>query len=219
MASATGSLAQMIDLAASPYPVRPDIVDRLDAAWDGFGHPGTWFNGNERLRLAQHARIARTRGWFDTDDPAAEVSVRIAARPATTTEPWISEMVAALGNEERYVEVMGISARVVMADTFARLLGLDPFELPEPRSGEPEMTIVDPRPRKVRSWISVGPSLIPPFTQILVPDESAVTYPLIEALYMTGWQMQDPDFRRGELHRTQIELVAAVLSYGNECFY
>jgi hypothetical protein len=209
----------VIDFTASPYPVRPDIVDRFDVAWRQLGGPGTWFDGADRIRLAQHARIARTSGWFEVDDPAAEVSVRIASRPATTTESWISEMVSALGNEERYVEVMGISARVVMADTFARLLGLDPFDFPQPRSGEPAMTTVDPRPKRVRSWISVGPSLVPPFTQILVPGENEMTYPLIEALYMTGWDMQDPDFRRGDLHRTQIELVAAALSFGNECFY
>ena len=78
---------------------------------------------------------------------------------------------------------------------------------------------MEPRPKKVRSWISVGQALVPPFTQVLVPDENAVTYPLIEALYMTGTDMQDQDFRRGALHRTQIELVASVLSFGNECFY
>ncbi len=209
----------MIDFATSRYPVRPDIVDRFDVAWRQLGGPGTWFSGSDRLSLAQHARSARTRGWFETHDPAAEVSVRIAASPATTTDTWISQMVEALGSEERYVEIMGIAARVVMADTFARLLGLEPFDFPEPRSGQPTMTTVEPRPKKVRSWISVGPSLVPPFTQLLVPGENAMTYPLIEALYMTGWDMQDPDFRRGDLHRTQIELVAAVLSFGNECFY
>ena len=54
---------------------------------------------------------------------------------------------------------------------------------------------------------------------MLVPDENAITYPLIEALYMTGQDMEDPDFQRGNLHRTQIELVASTLSHGNECFY
>ena len=67
--------------------------------------------------------------------------------------------------------------------------------------------------------VGEGPALVPPFTQALVPGENAITYPLIEALYMTGEDMADPDFSRGSLHRTQIELVASVLSHGNECFY
>jgi hypothetical protein len=209
----------VIDFGASPFPVRADVVACFGAAWEQLGGPGTWFDGAERIRLAGVARNARTTGYPDAGDPAAAVAARIAARPASTTHSWIAEMVNALGSEEQYVEAMGIAARVVMADTFARLLGCEPFELPEPRSGVPTMRTVDPRPKRVRSWITVGPSLVPPFTQILVPDENAMTYPLIEALYMTGWDMNDADFRRGDLHRTQIELVASVLSFGNECFY
>ncbi len=143
----------------------------------------------------------------------------IGAKPAATTEGWVEKMVAGLGSEEAYVEVMGIATRTVMIDTFSRLLGSQPPALPTPIRGEPSRVRVDPRPTKIRSWIPVGPSLVPPFTQILVPDEHAITYPLIEALYMTDDDMSDPDFRRKDLHRTQIELVAATVSYGNECFY
>lgn len=186
--------------------------------WAAFGTAGTWYTGEERVRYAELARSARTGLEIEASDAAAEVTIRIAARPASTTQSWVDDMVATLG-EEQYVELMGISARVVMGDTFLRLLGLDPLPFPEPRAGRPSRQRVEPRPKKIRSWIAVGPALVPPFTQVLVPDENAITYPLIEALYMTGQDMEDPDFRRGDLHRTQIELVASVLSHGNECFY
>lgn len=42
---------------------------------------------------------------------------------------------------------------------------------------------------------------------------------LAETMYLTMPQMGEPDFRRGDLHRTQIELVAATVSHANECFY
>ena len=198
--------------------MRADLVARLSGAWEAFGRPGTWYTGEERLRFAELARSARSGLDVDAPDAASEVTVRIAARPATTTRRWVEDMASALG-EEQYVELMGIAARVVMGDTFHRLLGLDPPPFPEPEAGQPDRRRVEPRPKKIRSWIAVGPALIPPFTQALVPDENAITYPLIETLYMTGRDMEDPDFRRGNLHRTQIELIASVLSYGNECFY
>ncbi len=204
---------------SSRFPVRADLATRLAAVWEQFGEAGTWYTADERVRLAEVARAARGGRSTDANDTAEQVVVRIAARPATTSEAWVGKMVDALGSEEHYVEAMGIASRVVMGDTFLRLLGLDPLPFPTPRPGPPSRQRIDPRPKKIRSWITVGSALVPPFTQILVPDENAQTYPLIETLYMTGRDMEDSDFRRDALHRTQIELVASVLSHGNECFY
>lgn len=200
------------------FPARADLAALLSDAWQAFGKPGTWYTATERIRFAELARSARTGLDVEVTDPASEVTVVIAARPTSTTQSWVDEMVEAVG-EEQYVELMGISARVVMGDTFLRLLGLDPVPFPDPRPGQPSRERVDPRPKRIRSWIAVGPALVPPFTQVLVPDENAITYPLIEALYMTGQDMEDPDFQRADIHRTQIELVAATVSHGNECFY
>ncbi len=127
-------------------------------------------------------------------------------------------MVEELG-EEKYVEVLGIATRVVASDTFCRLLGSEPEPFLDPQPGRPSRERVDPRPKKIKSWIAVGNALVPPFTQALVPSENDATNALVETLYMTGEEMADPDFRRGDLHRTQIEMAASTLSYENECFY
>ncbi len=208
----------MSSLSSHEYPVRADLAVRLDETWETFGRPGTWYSAEERIGFAELARAARSGLETEVTDAAAEITVRIAARPATTTRSWVGSMVGSVG-EEQYVELMGIAARVVMGDTFMRLLGLDPMPFPDPEPGRPSRERVEPRPKRIRSWIAVGPALVPPFTQVLVPDENSITYPLIETLYMTGQDMEDPDHRRGDLHRTQIELVASTLSYGNECFY
>lgn len=200
-------------------PVRSDIRGRIERAWNSLSEPGTWLTSVDRIRVAQTARAARSRVGTEPGDALEETAAVIGAAPASTTESWVGRMVTGLGNEESYVEAMGIATRTVMIDTFSRLLGCEPPPLPHPLPGEPSRQGVAPRPAKIRSWISVGPSLVPPFTQVLVPDENAVTYPLIESLYMTDGDMADPDFTRGALHRTQIEFVAAVVSYGNECFY
>jgi hypothetical protein len=52
-----------------------------------------------------------------------------------------------------------------------------------------------------------------------VPATEAALNDLCNALYTTEEQIGDPTFSRGDLHRTQIELVAAAVSHSNECFY
>lgn len=216
-----GNLTAVFDFSDAPGPVRQAVIRRFELNWDQLGEPGTWFDGEMRIRIAGVARAARSRSASpdkDVSSAAAEVASKIAAEPTTTTKGWVDRMVAELGEEE-YVETMGIATRVVMVDTFCRLMGIEPPPLPAPRAGEPPRIRVEPKPRKVRSWIAVGNTLDPPHTQNLVPGENQQTYPTIETLYMTGAEMKDPDFSRGDLHRTQMELVASVVSYGNECFY
>lgn len=211
----------MFEIAESPGPVREDILTALNATWEHLARPGTWWNGGQRRQIAETARAARNRSTTpDTDLPAAavEVATLLGATPALTTEHWVREMVAAL-SEERYVEILGISTRVVAVDTFLRLIGSPPQPFLEPEPGMPSLEPAEPRPQQIRSWIAVGNMLVPPFTQSLVPSENAATNRLVHALYMTGEEMEDLDFHRGDLHRTQIELAASTLSYANECFY
>lgn len=211
----------MFDFTAAPGPVRSDLLETLEDVWRHLAQPGTWWTATDRLAIAATARAARSHIEApDTDlSPAArEAAIMLAATPAFTTEEWVRAMVDDLG-EEAYVEILGITTRVVAIDTFCRLLGLDPPAFPSPEAGEPTEIEAEPRPQRVRSWIAVGNALVPPFTLSLVPDESSTTNTLAETLYMTGADMEDPDYRRGDLHRTQIELVATTVSYDNECFY
>lgn len=212
----------VFEFASAPGPIRSDIVEQFEATWEHLPRPGTWFTGTDRIDAAGIARAARAgigRPNTRLEPAAVEVVEKIAGDQSTTSRAWVDSMVETLGSEERYLELMGIATRVVQVDTFSRLMGEEPPPLPEPESGEPSREIVEPRPKKIRSWITVGPMLVPPFTQVLVPAENDRTYSQIETLYMTGKDMEDPDFRRGDLHRTQIELVASSLSHENECFY
>ena len=211
----------MFSFADAPGPVRPEIVEVMRRCWRELSRPGTWWSATQRRAIAETARFARIGSPRSTDvlpPPATEATTLLAAAPARTTEAWVARMVAALG-EEAYVELLGITTRVVAVDTFTRLMGAEPEPFGDPQPGEPFRLPAEPRPTRIRSWIAVGPTLIPPFTLSLVPAENDLTNALVWALYMTDQEMEDPDFRRGELHRTQMELVAATLSYQNECFY
>jgi hypothetical protein len=211
----------VFDFSNAPGPIRDDIVGVLRTVWTHLAGPGTWWSGSERIAIARVARAARTREAPPTtqlDQDTSAIASFLAATPAYTSKEWAYTAIEALG-EERYVELLGITTRVVAIDTFTRLMGstLEPF--PDPDPGEPTRIPADPRPDRVRSWVALGPMLVPPFTLSLVPDENAMTNTMATALYMSGDEMDDPDFRRGDLHRTQMELVASVVSHGNECFY
>lgn len=201
-------------------PVRPELVAAFDGAWAEIAGPGTWWRGDERVAIADAARRA-----FQGDrspDPALppaanEAAECIATEPDTTTESWVAEITEAL-DELRYVELVGIVARVVAIDTFCRLTGRPVVELPEPRAGEPSR---EPPPRAVRrhrTWVAMAkPSA--PLVLGAVPAALEAMNDVTDLLYMTEEQMADPDLRRGDLHRTQIELVAATVSHANQCFY
>ena len=205
----------------APGRVRDDIRAMATACWRSYAEPGTWWNGYQRTALAETAR----RAWLGDDlagtdlpDVAVEAAELLAAHPALTSKEWVDGVVGQIGVAP-YIEIIGIVAQVVAIDTFTRLLGSEPEPFLPSTAGEPTRELVDPEPRQIRTWVPMGEVLIPPFTLSMVPAEQQRTNDLAEALYMTGQDMEDPDFRRGSLHRTQIELVAASLSFENECFY
>jgi len=208
-------------LSNGPGPVRADILSALRATWTHLAGPGTWWTAVERRQIAEAARAARLgKDLPDSSLPPAALDVAhtIAARPAHTTERWVAGVVEGLGSEEEYVEAVGIVVRVVAADTFLRLLGHEPESFLDPQPGQPGRVEVA-EPRRGKTWITMGPAPVPPYVLSLVPSEMEATNRLEHALYMTGQDMEDPDFRRGALHRTQIELVASAVSWANECFY
>ncbi len=149
-------------------------------------------------------------------DAALEVAAFIAATPARTTRDGVESWMAALG-EAAYVEVLGIVARTVAVDTFHRTLGLDPPAWPDPEPGEPSRRGV--ATKRGRAWVGMVGFAVPPNTLSAAPSEQAAANRLEAAFYMTGAQMDSPDQRRGDLHRTQIEVVATTVSHCNDCFY
>ncbi len=202
-------------------PVRPEVLEALAGTWEHLARPGTWWTGAQRLAIAKTARAARAhRPLPDVELPKAarEAVAMIAATPSRVTALWVSGITEAIG-EAPYVEIIGIVSRVVAIDTLTRLLGAELEPLLEPEAGQPTREMADPRPEHVRTFVPVGRVFVPTFTLSLVPDERATNDRLGDALYMTDPDMENPDLTRGTLHRTDIELVAATVSYENECFY
>ncbi|MCA1691752.1 MAG: hypothetical protein LC733_05960 [Actinobacteria bacterium] len=60
---------------------------------------------------------------------------------------------------------------------------------------------------------------VPPSVLGAVPAAMRAVNELSDVLYMPPEQMADPDWRRGDLHRAQAELVAVGTSHANQCLY
>ena len=201
-------------------PVRQELQAAIGGTWDELSRPGAWWDAGDRRALADAARAAFVGNPAPNAGlPAAalEAAAVLAARPATTTEAWVAGVTDQIG-ELRYLELVGLVARVTAVDTFCRLLGREPEALPEPVDGAPSL---DPAPegiRRNRTWVAMAMP-VPPYVLGAVPTAMAAMNDLCEQLYMPPEEMGDPDWQRNALHRTEMELVAATVSHENQCFY
>lgn len=210
----------VLDIAGEP--VRPELVAALERCWTELSRPGTWWDGADKRAIAEVARDAcraspLPSGAERLHPAAVEAIIRIAATPADTDEALVRSVCDAIG-ESNFVELLGVVARVVAVDTFARLLGRDVAPLPEPQPGEPTREPPPEGMRRNHTWVAMAMP-VPPFVLGQVPSAMAAMIDLTDHLYMPMDQMGDPDWRSGDLHRTQVELVAATVSHENECFY
>lgn len=200
-------------------PVRPELVAAFERAWGEISAPGTWWTGR-RVAIAQVARDARTGSPAPADglpEGAVEAAQRVAADPAHTTEAWVTGTCAAIG-ELRYIELVSVVTRVVAIDTFHRLAGHPLPPLPRPLAGEPTRAGAPDGLLRNHTWVAMAMP-VPPFVLGAVPAAMEAMLDLTDLLYMPMDEMSDPDWRRGDLHRTQVELVAATMSHANQCFY
>ncbi|MFN2504503.1 MAG: hypothetical protein ABR540_09790, partial [Acidimicrobiales bacterium] len=183
-------------------PVRPEILAAFARAWAEIARPGTWWDGLSRLAIAGAARAARSGDVIERGSlpqTAVEAASLVAARPAAPSEAWVSLICDELA-ELRYVELVGIVARVMAVDTFHRLAGWPLVALPEPVPGPPTGEPPPANLRRHRTWVAMAVP-VPPSVLGAVPAAMRAVNELSDVLYMPPEQMADPDWRRGDLHR------------------
>lgn len=161
-----------------PTPgLRDDTRQRVTAEWDRLGMPGTWWDGRERLAIAQEARRAR-----DCDlcaarrealtpamvvgqhAAAAELSAevvdaihRIATDSSRLTRSWLDRLLGSGVSAVQYVEMVGVVMTHTLVDTLARALGSEAPALPQTHPGEPSR---EPGPAAVQTssaWVPLVP--------------------------------------------------------------
>lgn len=141
----------------SPYPVRRDMAETYRAYWKKLATPGSWWNGAERVAIADEVRRAKTcalcaerkqalspfavEGEHDHAGllPKAAVDAvhRVVTDASRLSRAWLEKLMADGLSDAAYVELLGVVVAVVSVDSFHHALGLEPEPLPRPLPGEP----------------------------------------------------------------------------------
>jgi hypothetical protein len=201
--------------------------------------PGDWLSGAERVAVWREVRAAATDpldlarrdaispsavgGGHHARPPldAADVEVvhRVASDPGRLTRAWAEASMAEQG-EERYVELVAVTAIVSVLDWFDRAIGGPLPPLPTPVTGDPARVRPD-GVGDVGAWVaqSVRPGRANVSRALsLVPVTEAPWAQLVSSHYSRGAEFLELRWERN-LSRPQVELVAARTTALNECFY
>lgn len=215
--------------------VRPDLAAAHAETIADLGRPGAHLTARDKVALARVVRAARADAdqppWYRPssdrtdfgDVPAAAIDAawRLTNHPGTLTADWYAAIVEQLPSPAYYVELVGLVAAVNSIDRLADILDLDVIALPEPEPGDPSGDLV--ASNVTSHWVPTDPdaggaNVLKALSA--VPAAAAFRTRLIEAQYLpAGALLGDLDWTRGTLDRRQIELVAAMTSLHNECFY
>lgn len=201
--------------------------------------PGDWLTGPQRIdvwreaRDAQYNQLDRERrqalspfsvegshqASAELTSSAVEVVHRVASDPGRLTRSWAEQQIADIG-EERYTELVGVTAITSVIDRFQRAMGRSVIELPDPLPGEPARER-PPDVGDVGAWVSqtLGPTRANVSrTLSLVPRTNDTWRRLVDTHYSRGPQFSDMSWPR-PLSRPQAELVASRSTALNQCFY
>jgi alkylhydroperoxidase family enzyme len=191
------------------------IDDVVDGQWARLGAAGAWLTGAERVELIRVARDPAV--GVDLDATTREAAVAVAHEAATITARAVDDLEAEGLARERYVEVVGVVSRVAAIDTYERGVGRTPREPPPVRRGEPSRSVVASARRRA-GWVPTVGAIGPPSALTAVPAEAAAQEELHGVLYLSYAGMADLRCERG-LTRAQMELVAARVSWLNDCVF
>ena len=160
--------------SGSTLPIRADLVDAHEQAWQAVAKPGTWLDGPQRIAVAAEIRHARTcghcakikaalspngvAGEHDTTGGLtagqAELVHRVVNDPGRLSEKWSAEVLAMGVGEGEYIEITGLIAMVMIMDTCHLALGLPLRDLPQAVTGEPTR-YRPPGARKDVAWLPI----------------------------------------------------------------
>ena len=157
----------MHNLIASGLPIRDDLMAAHAFAWDSMSKAGTWLTAERRVAVAAEARQAWVCAFCQLQKEAltpnsvtgthtslgllADVEVelvhRIVSDPGRLSEAWYGSIIEQGIKPEEYIEIAGLVAITVMADTFAFGIGAEESPLPSPQ-GERRVTTIHRVPKR-----------------------------------------------------------------------
>lgn len=202
-------------------PVPDRIAEATERALRHITAPGSWLTGAQRRAIAEAARRALAGDYRSPPELApalVEAAEAVAVAADEITPEWISDLETRGVDGLTYVELIGVVARMAAIDTFARGVGADLPDLPEPELGQPDRSVADTVAKTV-AWVPTDGHAYAPTALKAVRGEFEAQDDLHTAYYLAPARMRDLDISVDGLHRTQMELAAARTSLLNDCFY
>jgi hypothetical protein len=219
-----------IEGSLSPPIGRNEAIAR---AWANLTTSGPTLNSAERLAVIASARrawaTATGTGTGSTDGTGNGVDRRGHGSPLEETAYWVARDAGGLTGEVvdgleqrgldryRYLEAVGVVARLASLDFYARGVGAPLLEAPFDDGSSPTGE-VHPDAAITDGWVPATGPLFAPASLDALPAEGLALRDVHEAMYMPMAEMGDPAFV-DVLTRAQIEFIAARTSFLNECFY
>lgn len=143
-----------------PSSIRSDIADAHRVYWQKLAKPGNWWNGAQRVAIAQASRdavqceLCRERREalspnsvqgehfcseaLDLPAGAIDAAHRIVTDQSRISQSYIADLDAQGVSETAYVELVGIVVVVLSIDEFHRAMGMSLEYLPVPVAGDPD---------------------------------------------------------------------------------
>lgn len=193
----------------------------ITAEWDRLSSPGTWWRGEERVAIAQAARRASAAEEPAENTILPEVAVKAIRKIATTApeidQAWVNRCNDGGLEPLAMVELLSITAKNSAIDTYLTGVGRDLRPLPPPLGGNPSRETVSNAEIK-HGWLPTrGPAGAPNCFSAVSMEHDAL-HEFHASFYISMLEMRDVNLVK-DLHRSQIELLAARTSYLNDCFY
>jgi hypothetical protein len=213
-----------IEGALSPPTSRDEAIAR---AWANLTTAGPTLNSGERLAVIATARRAWAsgRGGHGTDgsddaghgSPLEDAAYWVAKDAGGLTGEVVDDLERRGLDRYRYLETVGVVARLASLDFYARGVGAPLLEAPLEDGSSPTGE-VHPDAAITDGWVPATGPLFAPASLDALPAEGLALRDVHEAMYMPMAEMGDPAFI-DVLSRAQIEFIAARTSFLNECFY
>ena len=204
-------------LTDSKLKPSPSRLASVQEAWRNLTAAGPSFTAAERVTVINIARAAWSGGTQPVDDPMREAAHWVAADAGGLTAAVVTDFEARGLDRFRYLEVVGIVARLANVDFYMRGIGgALPVALPAD-DAQPTGDIA-PEAALTDGWVPALGPLRAPFSLDALPAEGNALRAIHEPMYIEMSEIGNGGYR-DELTKAQIEYIASRASYLNECFY
>ena len=212
-----------------------DAEKRLEIARETRQARGCRFCASRKKALSPYAQTGPHEQISNLTPTEADIVHRVVTDSGRITSSWVSNLQTEGIEDACYVEILSMVTQVLVVDDFCLALGISPQPLPEPTGGTPTRARPSSAIREGAfvPWIPAsevgddsklfGVGLVPNMHRAmsLVPDAVRAAQDLMTAHYIPYERVPlyaDSDHDRA-LSKSQMELLAARVSFLNDCFY